>query len=229
VAKQTRFQLWSTHISFITARIPKSGFEKITWPKDDITLGAYYLAGYAEMESKIGQFHAQISLLQDPNPAEYSGTAHRYMPDVVATANWQQLHESKDHVVLVFAILGETEIHGQNGLTLNHQISNPTCNVTLKWDITKMDHLTWKAMEQISRNFIEKLGGPAEYWWPDNNDCGEWKKEFPPENKIRVPGMVHESSVMPITDSENSIIDGNFRPRGVTNVTGSSIWPTAAS
>jgi hypothetical protein len=128
-------------ISSITARIPKSVFG-IKWPEKDVTLGAYYLSGYAKMESKIGQFHAQISLLQDPNPAENSGTAHRYMPDVVATANWQQLRGSKDHVVLVFAILGETEIHGKNGLTLNHKTSDPTCNVTLKWDITEMDLLT---------------------------------------------------------------------------------------
>jgi hypothetical protein len=66
---------------------------------------------------------------------------------------------------------------------------------------------------------------------PKTTIAGNGKKEFPPQNKIRVPGMVHESSVMPITDSENSVIDGNFRPRGVSNVyvTGSSIWPTTAS
>lgn len=219
-------------ISSIVARIPKKVFP-VNWPKKtkdkpDISLGAYYLAGYAEQGEKIGQFHVQISMLQDPDPTSNSGTAHKYMPDVVASASPEQLKESHNHVIFVLAILGETEIGDPNGLKKNRQTNDLTSNVTLKWAISEMDKVTWTAMEQISIQLIKGLAGKeTPEFWDDKEK--KWSTKLPTD--CRVDGMVHESSVLPITSDPNSIVDTSFRPRGVHNVyvTGSSLWPTAAS
>eukprot|EP01125_Pyxidicula_operculata_P010770 TRINITY_DN3545_c0_g1_i1.p1 TRINITY_DN3545_c0_g1~~TRINITY_DN3545_c0_g1_i1.p1 ORF type:complete len:652 (-),score=165.44 TRINITY_DN3545_c0_g1_i1:23-1783(-) len=212
-------------ISSITVRIPKQQF-KVDWSKTEVSLGAYYLAGVVEDGTNVGSFHAQISMLQDPHPRRNASTAHKYMPDVVATATPEQLADSQDYAVFVFAILGEMEIGGKNGLVKNHQTNDPTCNVTLRWDLTKFDLKTWDAMEDISRQLIVKLSGDftPEYW---NTEKECWSKDY---YAFRVPGMVHESSVLPMT-GKDGLVDFDFRPRGVENVyvTGSSLWPTAAS
>lgn len=76
---------------------------------------------------------------------------------------------------------------------------------------------------------IEKLAEGCnhkpQYW--DGNRNG-WSANFV---SFRVPGMVHESSVLPMGPGANDVVGTDFRPIGVENVyvTGSSLWPTATS
>jgi len=231
-------------ISSVVARIHKDAFKftKECRP-DNLVLGAYYLAGIGqEKEDKfVGSFHVQISLIYDPSPAKNGGTAHKYMPDVVASASPEQLETSEDYVVFVLAILGETEIAGKNSLKKNSQTSDPTCNVTLKWEITERDAAVWKAMDEISLQLLQGLRKDHEgkehtlqYWHSfekptDLLKTGEWVDRVVPP--FHVAGMVHESSVVRMGSRNTDVVGLDFRPYGVQNVyvTGSGLWPSAAS
>lgn len=57
----------------------------------DLELAAIYLAGL----SPVGmQYHVQLSVLSDRNPARNAQKSERYAPDVVATASLAQLQSS---------------------------------------------------------------------------------------------------------------------------------------
>ena len=62
-----------------------------------------------------------------------------------------------------------------------------------------------------------------------------WKQERPPAEMVRVPGLVHETSTLYMSDDlENdphASVDSQYRPRQCTNVyvTGGAIFPTSGS
>jgi hypothetical protein len=62
-----------------------------------------------------------------------------------------------------------------------------------------------------------------------------WKKARPPTSMIRVPGLVHETSTLYVSDDLESdphaALDSQYRPRGTKGVyvTGGAIFPTSGS
>jgi len=220
---------FSAHfITAIVARVPRKSYpfaDKL----NSFELAALYLAG-VEPNSKL-QFHAQISVLSDKEPEKHASLALRYMPDVVATASFEQLQSSREHVVFVFAVLGELDIKNQeNRFSLNEQPGNDkTANCVLHYSLTGDDEKLWDSMDKAAFQTIENGLNPnlqkcpvpyeVEYWHGD-----AWKKE---QNKTRVDGMVHESSLIPL----GKAVDFNFSLKGVKNIyiTGSGLWPTGAS
>lgn len=62
-----------------------------------------------------------------------------------------------------------------------------------------------------------------------------WKKEHPPQDMIRVPGVVHETSMLYMSDNletdKTASVDQNYRPRGCNNVyvTGGALFPSSGS
>jgi choline dehydrogenase-like flavoprotein len=66
-------------------------------------------------------------------------------------------------------------------------------------------------------------------------DGAGWKKDQPPTNMIRVPGLVHETSTLYASDDlekdPHASVDSNYRPHRTDNVyvTGGALFPTSGS
>ena len=62
-----------------------------------------------------------------------------------------------------------------------------------------------------------------------------WKQERPPAKMVRVPGLVHETSTLYMSDDLErdpyASVDSKYRPRGCDGVyvTGAAIFPTSGS
>jgi choline dehydrogenase-like flavoprotein len=72
-------------------------------------------------------------------------------------------------------------------------------------------------------------GTTVQYWHGNPDETGSWRDDLPPTSQIRVPGMVHESSTMPIGDG--ALVDYNYKLKDTSNVfvTGGSLWPRGGS
>ena len=141
-------------------------------------MGALYVAGTAgsAAEPKYKQqYHIQLSVIMAQDPDEEAQRLLRYMPDVVATASEVQLKTSKDHIVLVCAVLGELEV-GQTGRksTFLSNVQDPdiTTNSTLRVQSNSAeDEETWAAMEEATYAVLEKVrcfawSLPEMHTWP---------------------------------------------------------------
>jgi len=225
---------FSSHvISSIVARVPRSSFPSAA-DYQSLELAACYVGGIAN-ESFKQQFHIQLSALSDKDPQKNMAIALRYMPDVVATANQQQLQDSQDYVVFVCACLAELD-HSKNRFTPNPQDSDITTNSLLHIEKTPIDEQTWTAMDEATFGMLETVlgaNGDIEYWHPPNAlDLGDGKFVKTERPKYyRVNGMVHESSTLFIGDEPTAPVNLDYRLRGSSNVfiTGGALWPRGGS
>lgn len=223
----------SHFISAVVARIHKNDFDFYN-QLAELELGAFYVAGINTERKNKGQFHIQLTALNDKDPIKNSKTALRYMPDVVATASMEQLLSSEDYIVFVCAVLGELDFENENNwFRANNSDQNPTTNSILQVIANKNDYLVWETMDESTFKVLENILSPkgpenVQYW--DSSD-NSWKNQRPEINKIRVPGLVHEASTMWIGTDSESIVDLKYKVRGVENIyiTGASLWPTGAS
>jgi choline dehydrogenase-like flavoprotein len=89
-----------------------------------------------------------------------------------------------------------------------------------------MDEATFEMMERV---FSPGGADRVEYWQGDP-DTGSWSSARPDIPARRVPGLVHEGSVMHIGES-GTPVDLDYRLNGVANVyvTGGGLWPTGGS
>lgn len=223
---------FSAHfITSVVARVPREDFD-FSGQLGELELAAIYLAG----KSPAGmQYHVQLSVLSDRCPDKNAQKSERYAPDVVATASLAQLRSSEDYLVFVCAVLGELdESNPENHLRLSGG-ADPTCNVTLQVLANATDDDTWDTMDEGTFQMLERVLSPAgaervEYWHGDPDD-GTWGAERPAIPERRVPGLVHESSSLPIGEEEDAVVGIDYRLNGVQNVfvTGGSLWPTGGS
>lgn len=223
---------FSAHfITSVVARVPRKDFD-FSEQLGELELAAIYLAG----KSPAGmQYHVQLSVLSDRFPDKNAQKSERYAPDVVATASLAQLRSSEDYLVFVCAVLGELdESNPENHLRLSGG-ADPTCNVTLQVLANATDDETWDTMDEGTFQMLERVLSPAgaervEYWHGDP-DAGSWGAERPATPERRVPGLVHESSSLPISEEEDAVVGTDYRLNGVQNVfvTGGSLWPTGGS
>ncbi|KAI8963995.1 hypothetical protein F5Y11DRAFT_364547 [Daldinia sp. FL1419] len=219
--------------SHIVARCP---VENITgWtPNTSLEIAATYLAGQDPDTKR--QYHIQITAMHSPNPEDDANDAARECPDYAAAATYEQLKDSKNHVVFVCASLGElNETNKDNFVQLDHKSKDPSTNVTLQLTLTKEDRKLWDTMDEATFQTIETMAGKSdgkksstiEYWDVKGE---EWSKEKP--KGIRVPGVVHEASTAFVgPQSKGGSLDDLYRPYDVSNVfvTGAALFPTAGS
>ncbi|WP_428305216.1 HAD family acid phosphatase [Lacipirellula sp.] len=226
-------QRFTAHfISSIVARIPRADF-----PFADelaaMELAAIYIAG----KSPDGmQYHIQLSVLSDTNPAKNARRAARYMPDVVATASPEQIQSSPDHLIFVCAALGELDHRNPDSWMKLNDDDDPTTNVLLQILANENDEHTWKAMDEGAFNLLEKVLSPkgkdAVEYWHGTPHSGEWTVNCPSEIERRVPALVHEGSSLWMDDVDGKgVVGADYRPHGVKNVyvTGAGLWPKSGS
>jgi hypothetical protein len=236
---------FSAHfISAITARIRKTD---IPFARDlplEFEQAALYLSGQEE-EGRLS-YHAQITVLSDKNPEKDEAVALKYMPDVVSTASKEQLKGSEEHIVFVYALLGELETKPENHFTMfNANAEDKACNCKLAYSIGENDKKVWCEMEKVGFDSLEQIfanekAGNVEYW---NFFTNTWTSD---RFALRVPGMVHESSVVPMGTEDNGAVGFDFAPYGTESrsfqdgtdveiinknvyVTGSGLWPSGPS
>lgn len=197
-----------------------------------LEMGALYIAG-ENTESK-HQFHIQLTAVIDETPIENIYDTFRHLPDVVAAPSLEQLLSSKDppHVVFVCACLGQLDHDNKDNWFQLNDHQDLSSNATLQVVANEKDNQLWDTMDETTFSLLTKyLAAPdkLEYWHSD----GTWKKDQPPKDQIRVPGLVHEASTMWIGNDQDqqSPVDLDYRFRGVENVylTGGALWPTGAS
>ncbi|WP_312390331.1 hypothetical protein [Chryseobacterium sp.] len=209
-------------ISAITARVKKDKLKTLT-ENGNLQMGAIYLPFFAENGQ---QFHIQLSIIHDPNPAKNQELAMRYMPDVVSTASPEQLKGSENHVILVCAILGELDIHNEDASFKANKDSDVTTGSLLRCNPSLKDKKTWDDMGKTTYNILDYLFDDPEYWYSDLNyyqEChvsgtdylperygiqNSWVKKAERTRYPHVPAMVHEGSTLPI---ENNNLDSDHK------------------
>jgi len=232
----------SHFISAVTARVRRDTYEWSTL-LNLIEIGAIYVGGICPTTKR--SFHLQISMVSNLDPSKNQESVHRYTPDSVAFASEEQLLTSPDHIIFVYAVLGESDVDC-NKFTKSKQYSEDiTANCELLFRLNQKDLDLWDSMDKATFDIMENVFAPGqdkvEYWVPlteeekktHRNSTGKWASRRPELDERRVPGMVHESSVtaMGKYPNQGNVVGLDFRPFGVSNVyvTGSGLWRTAAS
>lgn len=236
-------------VSSIIARfkIPADWSAKL----NDLELGALYVPGTT---SDGYHYHIQMTLLRDTDPEKHFEIALRHMPDVVATADLNQLMQSKDYIVIVCATLGEVNWKNKKNC-FKKDPANPDIytNSLLQSVLDDWDQTGWTEMDAASFKAISAVAGSekVEYWVSKPNHgpeqaSGEFK-QFTPDvggkdwKLFRAPGIFHECSTMHMGGAAadlkgdekavqgDSVVGLDYRPHGVENVyiTGGGLLPTA--
>ncbi|KIY72082.1 hypothetical protein CYLTODRAFT_368212 [Cylindrobasidium torrendii FP15055 ss-10] len=243
------------YISHVAARFPLSCLPEDGHFKtlDHLQISAHYLAGKAENGL---QYHVQTTAIHSPHPEDDAEDAARLCPDYAAAATVEQLRGSEEYVVLVCATLGElNEKNVQSWVRHNSKDPNVTTNIRLQVLPDELTESCRKTMEAATYEAIEVMAGPAasgkiEFWHdadvvqlPKDYDTttvvqlagAGWQAQRPPASKIRVPGLVHETSTLYMSDDlvadTGASVDSQYRPRGCKNVyvTGGALFPTSGS
>jgi choline dehydrogenase-like flavoprotein len=198
----------------------------------NLELGALYVAGIDEHSG--GQFHLQLTAIADVDPEGHAPIAHRYMPDLVATASRAQLAGSCAHVVFVCAVVGELDHHNPDNWV---RMSDRASDLQLQIVASDVDRSVWDAMDNATFAMLEHVlssDGPnaVEYWHGDR-ETGRWCPRRPPDDETRSTAVMHDASTLWIGGEAqpDAVVGLDYRLRGLENVyiTGAALWPTAGS
>ncbi|KAG1768775.1 hypothetical protein EV702DRAFT_716216 [Suillus placidus] len=223
-------------LTHVVARVKRSAFCDLN--QESIEIGAEYLAG--QHPTSHLQYHVQITAVASPDPKQDAEDAARFCPDFAGTASQEQLHGSEDYVVFVCATLGELSENNSNSFfrLSNQPLSgDPTSNCDLQVMLDEKDYELWDQMDEATVEAIRAMAGIEKHgieWWHQPKPWdkpGAWKREIPGKETIRMEGIVHEASVLPLGDGDECCVDRNYRVKGVSNVyvTGGAIFPTSGS
>lgn len=216
-------------ISSIIARVPANTFPQRS-KFGNMEMAAMYVAGKEKISEH--QFHIQLSAVYDSDPWKNIYDTIRHLPDVVAAPSIDQLLSSKEHVVLVCAVLGELDYDNSENWFRKNDDKDVTTNVTLQVVANSIDNAVWDTMDQSTFEMLDILAPSGlEYWHSYGGSSGSWENARPPSSMIRVPGLVHEASTMWIGKGKGAPVDLNYKFKGVDNIylTGASLWPTGGS
>ncbi|KAH8797986.1 hypothetical protein DL96DRAFT_1688222 [Flagelloscypha sp. PMI_526] len=226
-------------LTHITARfpIPEPIHEKLV--KNHLEIAASYVAG--EDENK-HQYHVQITAIHSPNPEKDAEDAGRLCPDYAAAASAEQLQGSEKYIVLVCATLGElSEKNTESWVKYNPKNPDVTTNVRLQINVNADDQNLWKVMDKAAYEAIEVMAGQQssslEYWHDGKGgQPGGWQKGVhPPTSDTHVPGVVHETSTLYMSDDlskdKTASVGSDYCPIGCENVyvTGGALFPSSGS
>ncbi|KAI5826665.1 FAD/NAD(P)-binding domain-containing protein [Schizophyllum commune Tattone D] len=241
------------YISHITARFPMDLLGKIDH-LEHLEIAAHYLAGKDPATGL--QYHVQITAIHSPYPdGRDAEDAARLCPDYAAAATAEQLANSEKYIVLVCATLGELdEKNAASWMQHAPVVPDVTTNVRLQVLPNSKTESCTKVMEDATYRAIVVMAGGKESdveYWHDAHEVevpvengkyfrraqagAGWRKERPPAKSVRVPGLVHETSTLYMSDNLNgdphASVDSLYRPRNCDNVyvTGGALFPTAGS
>ncbi len=111
--------------------------------------------------------------------------------------------------------------------------SDPTANCVLQVVPNKADKKLWDEMDEATFQAIEAMAGDGNIveWWhqPQPEDGremlpGVWSYEKPGQGTIRMPGIVHEASLIPLGNRKECPVDENYKVKGVSNVVCTNIY-----
>jgi len=134
------------------------------------------------------------------------------------------------HFGIVCATLGElSEDNANSWFRKNEQgtTSDPTANCILQVVPNKADKKLWDEMDEATFQAIEVMAGDGNFveWWhqPQPKDSGDlppgvWRYEKPGHDTIRMPGIVHEASLIPLGNRNECPVDEDYKVKGVSNV-----------
>ncbi|KAG1726004.1 uncharacterized protein EDB91DRAFT_1086919 [Suillus paluster] len=224
---------FQTHV---VARVKRSAFCDLN--QESIEIGAEYVAG--QHPTSHLQYHVQITAVASPDLKQDAEDAARFCPDFAGTASEEQLHGSEEYVIFVCATLGELSENNKNSFfRLSNQplSADPTSNCDLQVMLDEKDYELWDQMDEATFDAIKVMAGDEKHqvqWWhqPKPGDKpGAWKTEIPGRETIRMEGIVHEASLLPLGDGDECCVDRDYRVKGVSNayVTGGAIFPTSGS
>jgi choline dehydrogenase-like flavoprotein len=218
-------------VSTVVARIPRGQLE-VSPSLADLELGALYVAGVDKGSG--GQFHLQLTAIADADPEGHAQIAHRYMPDLVATASRAQLAGSCAHVVFVCAVVGELDHRNPDNWV---RISGQTDEMQLQIMANEVDRSVWDAMDSATFAMLERVLSSDEPdvvdYWHGDEETGGWCSQRPPADEIRSTAVMHDASTLWIGGEADpdAVVGLDYRLRGLENVyvTGAALWPTAGS
>ncbi|KAF8155019.1 hypothetical protein K438DRAFT_1943070 [Mycena galopus ATCC 62051] len=223
-------------LTHIAARFPITGTSReYKFNEDHLEIGAAYVAG--EDAETHHQYHIQVTAIHSPHPETDAEDAGRMCPDYAAAATEAQLADSQGHIVVVCATLGElSETNKDSWVKQNLKNPDVTTNVYLQVDLSSEDKKLWKIMDEATYDAIKVMADDRadalEYW---HDSSASWQKERPTEKGIRVPGVVHETSTLYMSDDlekdPQASVGPQYTPRGCSNVyvTGGALFPSSGS
>ncbi|KAJ3503035.1 hypothetical protein NLJ89_g8614 [Agrocybe chaxingu] len=225
-------------LSHVVGRVHRSAFMALD--PDSLEISAEYIAGIASNQL---QYHIQVTGIASPDPRQDAEDAARFCPDYAAAASQEQLKGSEDYVIFVCATLGELSENNPDSWFRrdeNSRGSDPTASCVLQVLLNQADNQLWDEMDEATFQAIGAMAGDgnAVEWWhqPQPEDSqelppGVWKGERPGQDTIRMPGIVHEASLIPLGSDNECPVDENYKVKGVSNVyvTGAALFPTCGS
>lgn len=221
-------------LSHVVGRVKRSTFHNLN--KESLELGAEYLAG-RHPQTEL-QYHIQVTAITSPDPNQDAEDAARFCPDYAAAASEEQLRGSEDYVIFVCATLGElSENNPKSFFRMNpYPTKDPTANCVLQVVLDHKDLELWDLMDKATFDAIEVMAGKGQEieWWHQPKPAdkpGVWERSRPGVETIRMEGIVHEASTLPMGDDRNCCVDSNYKVKGVSNVyvTGGALFPTSGS
>ncbi|KAK0198279.1 hypothetical protein F5146DRAFT_1100033 [Armillaria mellea] len=210
-----------THIAArfpITAESGQDGFKK------HLEIGATYVAGMVPKTQH--QYHIQVTAIHSPHPETDAEDAGRLRPDYAAAAT--------EHMCATLGELSETNTHSW----IKQNLKNPdvTTNIRLQVDLSQDDKVLWNIMDEATYDAIKVMAddraADLEYW---HDSSASWRKERPKEESIHIPGVVHETSTLYMSDDpeidKQASVGPQYGPRGCSNVcvTGGALFPSSGS
>jgi hypothetical protein len=127
----------------------------------------------------------------------------------------------------VCATLGELSEENKNSffrLQEQHWTGDPTSNCVLQVILSDKDRQLWDQMDEATFKAIKVMAGNQHdhiEWWHQPKPWdkpGSWRKEHPGRDTIRMEGIVHEASLLPLGDGDNCCVDKDYKLKGVSNV-----------
>ncbi|KAF8188466.1 hypothetical protein K438DRAFT_1919759 [Mycena galopus ATCC 62051] len=224
-------------LTHIAARFPITGTSpEYEFNEHHLEIGAAYVAG--EDAETHHQYHIQVTAIHSPHPETDAEDAGRMCPDYAAAATEAQLADSQGHIVVVCATLGElSETNKDSWVKQNLKNPDVTTNVYLQVDLSSEDKKLWKIMDEATYVDFTRLTSDENkvIEYPPDMMQSNWRKERPTEKSIRVPGIVHETSTLYMSDDlekdPQASVGPQYTPRGCSNVyvTGGALFPSSGS
>lgn len=100
--------------------------------------------------------------------------------------------------------------------------ADPTTNVTVHIEYTERDKKLWDFFDRATFDALSVMSNKhqLEYWHEGAmGKPGFWTRERPPQNELRIPGVVHEASTLFMgREEDGGSVNENYLLHGTENV-----------
>jgi hypothetical protein len=90
--------------------------------------------------------------------------------------------------------------------------------------LDEKDYELWDQMDEATVDAIKVMAGnkkdEVEFWHQPKpwDKPGVWKREIPGKETVRMEGIVHEASVLPLGAGDECCVNRDYRVKGISNV-----------